>query len=78
MLERPRQRDCVHEPAYPEHRSVVFCMGAPNWTAHEASEFCSIEEPHPIAICGEWNLNLREVNSFAGGLISARRSTEAT
>lgn len=60
----------MHEPAYPDHATVVFCMGAPNFTAHVASAFCSIEHPHAIEICGEWQLNVREVNSFAGGLAS--------
>ena len=51
---RPRQKDCRHEPSYPDHQCVVFCLQAPSWTAHTGSEICPFEGPHRIKDCAEW------------------------
>ena len=53
-MDRPPPRDIKHEPPYPDHATVLFCLDAPNWTAHRVTIFCAIEEPHPIAVCREW------------------------
>ncbi|HXI85297.1 MAG TPA: hypothetical protein VNL17_14545 [Verrucomicrobiae bacterium] len=54
MSARPRQNDCQHEPPYPDHDCVVFSIRSPEMTAHLASHRCAIEEPHSVAVCGEW------------------------
>ena len=54
MSNRPRQIGIQNEPAYPDHPTVIFCLGAPDFTAHCASMMCPIEYPHAISTCGEF------------------------
>jgi hypothetical protein len=54
--ERPVQRDCRNEPAYPGMDTVVFLMWAPDYplTVHAKTELCQMDYPHEIEKCGEW------------------------
>lgn len=54
MTPRPRQTDCQHEPPYPDHQTVVFSIRYPDAVIHSPSSYCSIQEPHLIAECGEF------------------------
>lgn len=44
------------EPAYPGLHTCLISIRDPDWTAHRPSKRCSIEEPHLIAKCGEFEL----------------------
>jgi hypothetical protein len=48
--------NCQVEPPYPGLETVVFVLRSPNMTAHNVTALCSVEQPHPIADCGEWNM----------------------
>lgn len=54
VTERPRQTNCKNEPPYPDHETVVFCLSAPDMTAHLPNDLCSREHPHDISGCGVW------------------------
>ena len=49
---REKPRNCQQEPAYPNHETVVFCLCAPDMTAHNTAAECQIEHPHQISECG--------------------------
>lgn len=51
---RPAPRDCRNEPPYPGAATVVFALRAPQLTCHDVTRRCTIQEPHQIADCGEW------------------------
>ena len=53
-MERPRQVNCQNEPPYPEHETVVFALGYPEWTAHQESVRCVKGYPHRADECGEF------------------------
>lgn len=51
---RPEPTDLRSEPRYPGLHTVVLAMSAPEWTVHNPSKRCPIEEPHRISQCGEF------------------------
>lgn len=55
MNRRFEPTDCRHEPAYPDHETVLFCLRAPDLCLHLPSMRCPIPEPHEIAKCGEFD-----------------------
>lgn len=55
LYPQPTPKNAQHEPPYPGDSTVVFSMRAPDMTAHAPTKLCSIQEPHAIAECGEWN-----------------------
>jgi hypothetical protein len=54
MVKRPRQRNCLQEPSFPLHETVLFSMSSPNLTMHGDSKRCYTIYPHPIKECGEF------------------------
>lgn len=54
MTVRPRQTDCQHEPAYPDHETVLFSLRDPDMVSHLKTARCLIEYPHLILQCGEY------------------------
>lgn len=42
-----------HEPPFPAHRTVMF-NGDCDLVVHRASERCSVECPHDMQTCGEF------------------------
>ena len=57
MTDRPKQTDCCNEPPYPGLDTVVFCIRDPDWACHGILPYCSIEYPHLISECGEFEDN---------------------
>lgn len=54
-FKRSKQIDCQIEPAYLNHRTVLMSFRDPDWVAHDRSKRCTIESPHLMKDCGEFD-----------------------
>ncbi len=54
-MKRSKQTDCQIEPAYLNHSTVLWAFYDPDWVCHQASKRCSIECPHLMSECGEFD-----------------------
>lgn len=58
MLSRAQRQapsNCQNEPPYPHDATVVFALSAPDMTCHMASDRCSLDYPHYILDCKEFD-----------------------
>ena len=52
LKKRETPTNLSHEPDYPGLETVLFCISAPDMTAHPRHKDCEIECPHLISECG--------------------------
>lgn len=52
---RPKQTDCQIEPSFPDHATVLFSIRFPDLVGHLPTLRCSIQEPHHIDDCQEFD-----------------------
>lgn len=73
---RDAPTNCQNEPAYPDHDTVVFCLSAPDMTAHLRSAHCKTEHPHLITECREFQMTLDYIKRLHIGFNQAIAFTE--